>query len=219
MFGEAADPDGIVVRSLTLKSAAQGGRQTLVAAAPIEKVRRTLQMTASCGLRAVSVDHEACVLARASQLPLLDVGLERSTLVAANDGVPVVRSFELGGAFFSDAMAREFVTSLTVAEVRKRTIGLGGAATESVHAYIRALALQTEGIAFDSPPRLYVCGNGARLASLREQIAETLCLRVVPADVGNLVESDLPREVMVSGGYDWFGAIAAALPRVRGKAA
>jgi Tfp pilus assembly PilM family ATPase len=211
MFGESAEASGIVVRSSTLRVAEEGRHETLVAAAPIEKVQRTLRTLTACGLRAISVDHEACVLARATQTPLLDVGADRSSFIAVTHGVPVIRSFELGGSFFTDALAREFGTSLNVAETRKRTVGLAGAATEAIHTYIRALGAQLEGIEIPSAT-LYVCGNGARLSDLRERIAETFGIRVLPANAGNLVEYDVPMEVAHSGGYDWFSAIAAALP-------
>lgn len=211
MFGESVEANQIVVRTSMLAGAEKGRHQTLVAAAPVEKVQRTLATLSDCGLRAVSVDHEACVLARAAQTPLLDVGAERSSFIAVSHGVPVIRSFEFGGSFFTDALAREFGTSLSVAETRKRTVGLAGAATEAVHTYIRTLEAQLEGIE-PSSSTLYVCGNGARLSELRERIAERLGMRAVPASPSNLVECDVPIEVANSGGYDWFSAIAAALP-------
>jgi Tfp pilus assembly PilM family ATPase len=218
MFGESVEANEIVVRSSTLRVAEEGRHQTLVAAAPIEKVKRTLTTLAACGLRATSVDHEACVLARAAQTPLLDVGGERSSFIVVSHGMPVIRSFELGGSFFTDALAREFGTSLSVAETRKRTVGLAGAATEAVHTYVRALGAQLEGIELASAT-LYVCGNGSRLSDLRERIAETLGLRVLPANAGNLVECEVPAEVAHSGGYDWFSAIASALPSQPARAA
>jgi Tfp pilus assembly PilM family ATPase len=211
MFGESAQADEIVVRSSRLRVADEGRHQTLVAAAPIQKVQRTVATLASCGLRAISIDHEACVLARAAQTPLLDIGADRSSFVTIVQGVPVIRSFELGGAFFTDALAREFGTSLSVAETRKRTVGLAGAATEAVYTYVRTFGAQLEGIEFPSAT-LYVCGNGARVSALRETIAETLGVRVVPANPGSLVDCDVPTEVAHAGGYDWFSAIASALP-------
>jgi Tfp pilus assembly PilM family ATPase len=210
MFGESARADEIVVRSSTLRVAKEGRHQTLVAAAPIQKVQSTVTTLASCGLRAISVDHEACVLARAAQTPLLDIGADRSSFVAIARGAPVIRSFELGGAFFTDALAREFGTSTSVAETRKRTVGLAGAAAEAVHTYVQTFVTQLEGV--EIPATLYVCGNGARLSVLREAIAETLKVRVVPANAGSLVECDMPTEVAHSGGFDWFSAIALALP-------
>ena len=64
MFGESVDEDTIAVRSATI------GPQTLVAAAPALKVRATIDVLMSCGIRVMTVDHEACILARTPQLPL-----------------------------------------------------------------------------------------------------------------------------------------------------
>ena len=206
MFGDGVDTDAISVRSATI------GEETLVAAAPSRKVRETIDILASCGLRVVTIDHEACAFARAAQLPLLDVGLERSTLIVLANGLPLVRPFALGGAFFSDALAHEFGTSLQVAEIRKRTIGLGGAAAHALDEYVRALGSELDATDARAAEILFMCGNGARLASLREKIAGTFGIRVVPVDLRGLIEADLPAEVGHAGGFDWFGALALALP-------
>ena len=205
MFGNV-DEQTIAVRS------ARVGPQTLVAAAPSRKIQETVDVLTSCGIRAVIVDHEACVLARASQLPLLDIGLERSTLIAVDNGVPVVRSIALGGEFFTDALAREFGTTRQIAEMRKRTIGLSGAANDALDAYVRALGAQLEALQIGGNQTLFVCGNGARLSTLRTQIAEAFDLQVRQVDLRSLVESDLPSEVDHAGAFDWYGAVASALP-------
>ncbi len=167
----------------------------------------------------MTVDHEACVLARASQLPLLDIGFERSTLIALASGVPLVRSIALGGAFFTDALARELGTSRQIAEVRKRTIGLSGAANDALEAYIHALGAQLETLEIGLSQTLFVCGNGARLSALREKIADAFDLRVTPVDLRALIESDLPAEVEQAGAFDWYGAVASALPVTAMRAA
>jgi Tfp pilus assembly PilM family ATPase len=206
MFGESIDEQTVAVRSATV------GPETLVAAAPALKVRETIDVLTSCGIRVTTVDHEACVFTRASQLPLLDIGLERSTLITVANGMPIVRSIPLGGAFFTDALAREFGTSLQIAEIRKRTIGLGGAANYALDAYARALGAQLEALQIGGLQTLFVCGNGARLSSLRTHIADAFGLCVTPVDLRTLIESDLPPEVEHAGAFDWYGAVASALP-------
>jgi Tfp pilus assembly PilM family ATPase len=213
MFGGALDEDTIAVRSATV------GEDTLVAAAPSRKIRETIDTLSSCGLRVMRVDHEACVLTRAAQLPLLDIGLERSTLIALVNGLPLVRPFQLGGAFFSDALAREFGTSLQVADIRKRTIGLGGGADHSLDAYVRALGAELESLEARAFQTLFVCGNGARLSALRERIADAFGVRVVPIDLSALMDLDLPPEVEHTGAFDWFGSVALALPAQAASAA
>lgn len=206
MFGGGVEEETIAVRSAAL------GEATLVAAAPSRKVRETIDVLTSCGLRVVTVDHEACALTRAGQLPLLDIGLERSTLIALANGLPLVRSFPFGGAYFTDALAREFGTSLQIAEIRKRTIGLGGAADHAVDAYVRALGAELEGMEARASETLFVCGNGARLSALRERITDVFGMRVVPVNLRTLMDSDLPPEIEHTGAFDWFGATALALP-------
>jgi len=213
MFGGGIDEETIAVRSATI------GQDTIVAAAPSRKVRETIDVLTACGLRVVAIDHEACVLIRAGQLPLLDIGLERSTLIALANGLPVVRPFHLGGAFFSDALAREFGTSLQIAEIRKRTVGLGGAADHALDEYVRTLGAELEGLEARAFQTLFVCGNGARLSFLREKIADAFGVRVLPVDLGTLMESDLPSEVERAGAFDWFGAAALALPAQAASAA
>lgn len=206
LFGESIDEQTISVRSATI------GPETLIAAAPSRKIQEAIDVLGSCGIRVVTVDHEACVLARASQLPLLDIGLERSTLIALASGLPAVRTIALGGAFFTDALAREFGTSRQIAEIRKRTIGLSGAANDALDAYIRALGTQLDALKIGAPERLFVCGNGARLQALRDYISEALGVQVSPVALDPLVETDLPPEVEHAGAFDWYCAIASALP-------
>ncbi|HTX03755.1 MAG TPA: hypothetical protein VMD07_08765 [Candidatus Acidoferrales bacterium] len=205
MFGDANEQEGVAVRSATI------GEDTLVAAVPSRKVRQIIDVATSCGLRVVTVDHEACALTRAARLPLLDIGLDRSTLIALVNGVPLVRPLPLGGAFFTDALAREFGTSIQLAEIRKRTIGLGGAAHDALDAYVRELTSELEQLEV-RPQTLFVCGNGARLSDLREKIADACGIRVVPVTLQALIESDLPPEVELTGALDWFGALSLALP-------
>ncbi|HEY1727543.1 MAG TPA: pilus assembly protein PilM [Candidatus Baltobacteraceae bacterium] len=213
MFGEHVEEQTIAVRSATI------GTETLVTAAPAMKVREIINVLTSCGLRVLVVDHEACIQARARQLPLLDIGFERSTLLALVNGVPFLRSFPFGGTFFTDALAREFGTSRQIAEIRKRTIGLGGAGNDALDAYMNALRTELDGLDRGAFETLFVCGNGARLESLREKITECLGVRAEPVDLPALVGSDLPPEVEHLGAFDWFGAVATALPSTIANAA
>lgn len=206
MFGPAASEQSIAVRSASF------GQETLVAAAPSEKVRDTLGLLRSCGLRPVMIDHEACVLVRGSQLPLLDIGFEGSTFVGSRNGMPYVRSFALGGATFTHALSREYGCTFEIAEIRKRAIGLCGAANDALEAYARALGATLEEAAIAPGAGLFVCGNGARLSALREKIAQNHGVRVLPVTLDAMLASALPAEVESAAAFDWFGAIACALP-------
>lgn len=206
LFGESAEERTITVRWTSI------GGETLVAAAPETKVREIVDLLTSCGLRVISVDHEGCILARAGQLPLLDIGRERSTLLALVNGLPFLRTLPLGGGLFTDALARELGTSRQIAEIRKRTIGLGGAANDALDMYVAALRTELQTFDRGTLERLFVCGNGARLATLRDRISEGLGVPVKPVDLLALTESELPPEVEHVGAFDWFGAVATALP-------
>jgi Tfp pilus assembly PilM family ATPase len=205
----------IVVRSVTLDCDARGARHVLVAAAPLKKVKAALSVLSAVGLRAVRLDHEACALARAGQLPLLDIGLSQSTLIARAGLFPVARTIPYGGEHFTHALADEYGTSNETAELRKRTIGLGGAAKQALEVFARSLAAELDAVRGgdgSAISELRVCGNGARLIALRETLERDLGLRVAPVDLAPRVITDLPIEAERSGALDWFGAIAVTLP-------
>lgn len=203
--------EAIAVRSST-KRLEDGRRQALIAAAPARRVKEIIALLAGAGLRAVCIDHEACALARMRQLPLLDVGLTQSTLIAMSEGLPFARTLPIGGASFTQALMAEFGMSLDVAEARKRTIGLGGAGAHALDGLARAVTEELQAIPQATPGVLYVCGNGARLVGLRERIHEESGVDVQPVTLRASLASGLPAEVERSAAVDWFVAVAAAFP-------
>ena len=210
----AENREHIVVRSID-RRADDGGRRVLIAAASIRQIRETMAIAASAGLRPVCLDHEICALTRLGQLPILDIGFNQSTLIAVAEGVPVAHVIHLGGEHFTHALAADLGVDYSAAEARKRTVGLGGAATGAVDAFISALCEQTTVLrsARDAwNETLYICGNGSRLLELRERIAAEIMVNVVPISLRGKVATTLPLEVERSGAIDWFAAIAAAIP-------
>lgn len=215
LFDGPRDPrEPIAVRSVS-KRTADGRRQTMIAAAPMLRVKETVTLLARAGLKTVCIDHEACGLLRLGQLPLLDVGLAQSTLIGLCGGIPLVCTIPYGGGCFTEGLAAELGTNYTAAEGRKRTIGLGGAASQELEAFARTLTEEFRPLRESMIPpaaALYVCGNGSRLIALRERIAAALGVNVVPVALPKRIASELPLEVERSGAIDWFAAIGAAFP-------
>ena len=205
----------LTVRSVMLDCNARGERRMLVASASSRIVQQTIAALQAAGLRPVGIDHEACALLRAAGSPLLDVGLARSTLVAFAGGAPILRMLDVGGIDFTKALARDYGIDEDLAESRKCTIGLTGAASDVLRNFVQSLSAElqllrkTEGLDITS---LGLCGNGARLPELREEIEHRLDLRLDTVHFDDRLVMELPQEVQRSASMDWFSAFAAAFP-------
>lgn len=204
----------VAIRSLLLGDSG-GQRRMLLATTLARTVQTTVRILKASGVHAVRIDHEGCALARNAQGPILDIGLHRSTLVVTSDGIPVVRTMPVGGSFFTSALAESLGTTYELAEIRKTTIGLGGAAADAVREFARRVAIEIadlrerEGIEVD---RLSLCGNGARLCGVIPSLQEELRIAVVPINLAALSGARLPENVLASGACDWYAAISAAMP-------
>ena len=211
-FGDLEEP--LVVRSRTL--AEDGGRaKLLLAAAPRQKVRETIGVLRSVGLHPVRIEHEACVLARSVQVPLLDVGFRRSTLIFRKDCSPIARSIPQGGAFFTESIAQAIGTTFEAAELRKRTLGVTGAERKLLASFAMsvseelALVRAREGVQVES---LRLSGNGARLGALCDTLREQLQIPVEHVSLEQRIAYEVPADVARFTVLDWFGAMMAALP-------
>lgn len=211
-FGDEDGP--IAVRSMALRHDC-GEDRMLIAATPVVAVQQAIAVLMSAGLRASRIDHEGCVLARSRQLPLLDIGLRRSTLVALSGGIPIARTIMLGGIHFTNALADELGIDAEMAELRKRTIGLGGAGSVALGEFCATVASELaalrdgEGIA---TAHLYVSGNGARLPQIIPALERTLAIRISPVVLRDLLATDLPDQAATFAALDSFNAIVAAIP-------
>ena len=210
-----AEAEALAVRPVLLECNARRERRMLIASAPSRIVRETIRILEGAGLRPICVDHEACALMRAAGSTLLDIGFARSTLVAIAEGAPVLRMLGIGGTHFTKALARDYGVEEDIAEHRKRTVGLTGAAKDVLGHFVQSLGAElhalrdTEGLDVTS---LRLCGNGARLPELRENIERQLGVRVEAVHFDDRLVSELPSEVQRSASMDWFSAVAAALP-------
>jgi Tfp pilus assembly PilM family ATPase len=215
LAGSHSQPEPLAVRPIVLECNARGERRMLIASTPSRIVRETIRVVEAAGLRPICIDHEAYALLRAADSPLLDVGLARSTLVTLAGGAPVLRILRVGGMHFTKALARDYGIDDDVAETRKRTIGLTGAAKDVLCSFVQSLASElrllreAEEVEVTS---LRLCGNGARLPELREEIVQQVGLRVESVHFDRRLLTELPDEVERSATLDWFSAFAAALP-------
>jgi cell division ATPase FtsA len=180
----------------------------VVAATPYRCVREVLDTVRGAGLRAIRVDHEGGALLRMSRSPLLDVGLRRSTVGLVLRGIPVVKTIPIGGESFSDALAQAYGTSFEAAEIRKRTIGLSGAAGVQMGRFTAAVAAEIRALDSDRASPV----EELRLAEIAMSLQDELRLPVSRVQLSDSVDTDLPGEVQQSGAMDWFAAIAAAMP-------
>lgn len=210
----------VAVRSLILKGDA-GKPKMIVAATRTRTVKAVLGTLNAAGLRPVRIDHEACVLARNSRAPLIDVGLNRTSILVPASPVPIVRTVPLGGAFFTQAIAEELGTTLAIAEVRKRTIGLGGAASSAVTEFCRRVGEQIDEIVEREGMHVSdvcLCGNGARLEAVSTALRERFGVGTGALQLPAAVEAGVPREALNAAAADWYGAVAASVPVAEGTA-
>lgn len=217
-FGKEGQP--VAVRSMAVRHDC-GEDRMLIAATPVAAVQRAVAVLKGAGLRAVRIDHEGCVLSRTRQLPLLDIGLRRSTLVALSGGIPIAKTIRVGGADFTNALADELGIDAETAEIRKRTIGLGGAGSGVLADYCAAVGAELRALRDGEgmpATHLRVCGNGARLPQIIAALERELAVNVSPVVLDELLVSDLPGEAATFTALDSFGAIAAALPNRSARA-
>jgi Tfp pilus assembly PilM family ATPase len=191
-------------------------QESAVIAAPKDAVARIEGLAKAVRLEAAGIDYEPFALARVLEPPILDIGLERSTLVAGTPARPLVRHLSLGGNAFTVALAEEYAIPTAAAEERKRALGLGGAASACLTRFCRILEEQiddlrdTERVAVE---RLRLCGNGSRLRDVADAIRQNLGIAVTPAELGGDLEATIPKGAESSTAVDWLSAIAAAKRR------
>jgi type IV pilus assembly protein PilM len=127
---------------------------------------------------------------------LIDIGARTTNLIFAEQDKIFSRSVPIGGASITSALAREFNESFNVAEARKKEsafVGVGGRPEEPSNPERERIAKIVGGILIrlhaeimrsishyrsqqggDAPERIYLCGGSARVAGLREFLAEKL---------------------------------------------
>jgi Tfp pilus assembly PilM family ATPase len=180
---------------------------------------RLLERTALCrraGVKPVAVDYEPFAWRRAAPTcdAVLDVGLHASRLMVFGADVPDVASIAIGGDAFTQALATAIGLGVERAEERKRAIGIGtsGAAERrrlTTDVFDALTTIRSRGVA--NVRTLLLGGNGSRLASLAESLAEALGCDVVRDDRTLAADSAYPPDVLRAASADWNAAIGLAL--------
>lgn len=166
-------------------------------------------------LKVISIDHEACALARA--LPefdaIVDVGYQRVSLhVTKGETAPMTMQAFNGGHDVTRSIEQELSVDTRTAEKRKRILGTAGAGERARAALTTDIAALIRTARERSPiRRIALVGNGARLSGLvpdLERATGALCELPV-SDV--LYSGNYPEDVVRSSAPDWTLAVGLAL--------
>jgi Tfp pilus assembly PilM family ATPase len=167
-------------------------------------------------LRPIAVDDHAFALCRAFPHAdaVIDIGKDHTTLVVAGDPIPSTRVFEIGGRAFTSAIMSALGIDESVAEQRKRSIGLAGAGERARDTLVEQLAsalIETRAAARVELREIALAGNGARLAGLAEALERAVQIPVRLAALGADAALALPSDVVRAASPDWGLAYGLAL--------
>ena len=167
-------------------------------------------------LRVSAVDNNAFAFARA--LPaadaVLDIGLDDSRLHIFAGQFPIGRRFSIGGAAFTDAVARALGVDETTAERRKRTHGIAGAGESTRDALVAEVAnalVECRANGLGDVRSMVLVGNGSRLSELPAVLERATAVRVYPAEFESGTSRTLPPDVLRAAAPDWCLAYGLAL--------
>jgi Tfp pilus assembly PilM family ATPase len=167
-------------------------------------------------LRVCAVDNNAFALRRA--LPdvdaVLDIGVDHSRLHIFTGHFPIGRQLPVGGAAFTQAIARALGCDLATAERRKLTHGLAGcgeAARDLLVADIANALAECRSAGFGDVREIALVGNGSRLGDLPASIERAAAVRVRPAAFAPEISPTLPPDVLRAAAPDWCLAYGLSL--------
>jgi len=171
-------------------------------------VRDRIAAFAAAGLRAVALHHAAAIyrVIFPTAGSVVDIGHARTRLYALTSAIPAVKVIEIGGRDFTNAIATSMQIGRTIAETRKRTVGLAGAADGTLRAFAKQLASALSG---HEPVSL--CGNGARLIDLPRAIESVSELKIEVAREIDVSSASYAEDVIRAAAPDVSLAIALAL--------
>ncbi len=208
-FTSSAEP--VVIRLFPLEAKT---RFTL-AIARRSAIDARLRLAGEIGLTCVAIDNAAFAyerLTRANEA-LLDIGADAAMLYLYSDPVPSSHRFEGGGDRLTRAVAESLSIDRETAERRKRTHGLGGAATNAVNALVESISAtlvgaRSRGLRVDM---LTLAGNGTRLSEIAVGLASSTGLQVGTLETLPIPCATLPQDVVRAELPDWGLAIGLAL--------
>lgn len=192
------------------------GERCAIGVARKTALQARLNVARRAGLRPIAVDDVAFALLRAfaDADAIVDIGATATTLVVADDPLPVTRSVGIGGRAFTAAVVASLGIDEALAEARKRSVGLAGAGEYARAALVEqiASALIEHRASGRSPMRVIaLTGNGARLSGLAEALERALGLPVRLAALSADASDALPADVVRAASPDWGLAFGLAL--------
>jgi Tfp pilus assembly PilM family ATPase len=167
-------------------------------------------------LRVLAVDHEACAYRRVfpSSHAILDVGHEAARLHVYGKVVPLSIALPGGSKAFSDAIAQTLGIDSASAELRKCSVGLGGAGEAPLAAFAKAVGkalAQIRGQGCSEVAEIVMVGNGARLSGLAARLERDTGCRVSPASALYIDRQAYPVDIVRSRATDWALSVGIAL--------
>lgn len=168
------------------------------------------------GLKPLAMDHESYALLRAVPAAdaVLDIGYQRSSLHLPREEGPRTLQTLNGGADVTRAIERELSLDERTAEKRKRILGTAGAGERARAALVTDIAaLIMQARQLRPIERIGVCGNGARLAGLIEDIEAAAHVVVGSPPAEAMRVGSYPEDVARSSAPDWMLATGLTLWR------
>jgi Tfp pilus assembly PilM family ATPase len=176
---------------------------------------RKLAIVRAAGLRAVCVDHDAFALRRVHPHAdaAIDIGLQCARFYALRSATPFGLVVDGGSAGLTQALERSLAIDSSLAERRKRTLGLAGAGEAELMIFSSAigqalLAARKHGVG--EIQHIVLVGNGSRLPGLLERLERDTGCNVELAGEPP-VASAYPNDISRAAAPDWSLSIGLAL--------
>jgi Tfp pilus assembly PilM family ATPase len=177
---------------------------------------RRLAIVRAAGLRPICIDHEAFALRRAHPHAdaAIDIGHKSARFYALRSPTPFGVVVPGGSSALTRALERSLDIEFELAERRKRTVGLAGAAESECAAFSAAiggalLAARKDGVG--EIQHVVLVGNGARLPGLLERLERDTGCSLELASEPCVAASAYPADVSRAGAPDWSLSIGLAL--------
>lgn len=145
---------------------------------------------------------------------VIDIGEDRTQVTVFAEPLPIVITIQIGGAAFTEAIARSFGIDARAAEERKRQVGFAGAGERERDAWIAAVNdafERTRSTGRSNPQHVVLSGNGSRIAGLREALESGTAVSTRVAEIASDASDALPPDVLRAAGADWAIAYGLSL--------
>jgi Tfp pilus assembly PilM family ATPase len=168
------------------------------------------------GLRPLALDDAGLALLRAFPAAdaIVDVGDAGTALVVRDEPIPAVRSFSIGGTAFTAAVADALGLDATLAEQRKRTLGMAGAGEHVCSAlveYVASAIVEARAGARSEIRAIALVGNGSRLPGFAEALERAVAIPTRQGALASDASWGLPSDVVRAASPDWGLAFGLSL--------